>query len=507
MSQFWQQRDRNVIPRWRDFLSTVQLGELNVPLPGGDVRPLSDLTDLATDWQHNRSVSFAGDLISAALVSGNLAAARDASEFVLNSAGEVTPPLKALARRILSGELRTPVLAPEPLEFNGVQGSRRSEEISTTRKMLREYPSDAVLWMDFAYLYAGRGLAKKAERAVRVALNLAPANRFVLRSAARFFVHIGRSDMAHEIIRRAPGYKADPWLLAAEVSVAMTAGRTPWSARESFSLLNANNFSPHHLSELSSALGTLEFHSGNSSKAKKLFRRSLVEPNDNSLAQAKRTWSDLWGEPADFSVDQFKIDRPFEAQAFEALARSDWEAAFIAALNWLTDQPFSSEPVRLASYLASTVFEDFARAEDLLNFGLVADPEDQRLRLGLAFCYASTGKRQEAYSELSRTKLPGTEDWLGAAVEANYGLVAFRGGNNEAGRQHYSNAVRLANVIANKSVKVSALVYWATEELGLSDSNSARLLSEAREAAKAASGFFDTFLLERLTKRISSRSA
>ena len=384
MSQFWQDRERNVIPRWRDFLTTVLLGELNVPAPARDIRPPSDLADLAADWDQNRSVSFAGDLISAALVNGDLSAARDASEFVLFSAGEVTQPLKALARRILTGELRTPVLASEPLEFNGVQGSQRSAEISITRKMLREYPSDAVLWMDFAYLYAARGLAKKAERAVRVALNLAPANRFVLRSAARFFVHIGRPDIAHDIIRRAQGYKRDPWLLAAEVSVAMTAGRTPWSTRESFSLLSANNFCPHHVSELSSALGTLEFHSGNSSKAKKLFRRSLVQPNDNSLAQAKRIWSDVWGEPADFTVDQFKIDRPFEAQAFEALTRSDWEGALIAVLKWLTDQPFSSEPVRLASYLASTVFEDFARAEDLLNFGLVANPDHQGLRLGLA---------------------------------------------------------------------------------------------------------------------------
>jgi tetratricopeptide (TPR) repeat protein len=426
---------------------------------------------------------------------------------VLFSAGEVTPPLKALARRVLTGELRTPFIASEPLEFSGVQGFRRSKEISTARRMLRKYPSDAVLWIDFAYFYAARGLARKAERAVRVALDLAPANRFVLRSAARFFVHLGRPDMAHEIIRRAPGYQTDPWLLAAEVSVAMTAGRTPWSARESLSLLNANKFGPHQLSELSSALGTLEFHSGSSSKAKKLFRRSLVQPNDNSLAQAKRIWSNLWGEPADFTVDQFKVARPFEAQTFEALARNDWEGAFIAALKWVTDQPFSSEPIRLASYLASTVFEDFARAEDLLKFGLVASPDDQRLCLGLAFCYASTGKRQEAYSELSRIKLPGSDNWVGAAVEANYGLLAFRGGNNEAGRQHYANAVRLADLAENKSVKVSALVYWATQELGLPDSNSARLLTEGREAAKAASGIFDAFLLDRLAERLSRNSA
>jgi tetratricopeptide (TPR) repeat protein len=484
------------------------LGELNVNPPSGvDIRPPRDLTSVIADWEQNRSISFAGDLISAALVSGNLAAARDASEFVVSSPGEDVPQLRALARRVLGNELRTQPKIAVNLDLSCGRALQGSPEISLARKRLRNYPSDAVLWMDLAYFYAGRGLPKKAERAVRIALNLAPGNRFILRSAARFFIHIDRPDVAHDLIRRAPAYKGDPWLLAAEISVAQVARRTPWSVRESFSLLAAEKFGPHQLSELSSALGTLEFHSGNSNKAKKLFRRSLIQPNDNSLAQARRIWPDVWGTPADFNVDQFKIDRPFEAQAYEALGREDWVTAFFASLEWLADQPFSSEPVRLASYLASTVFEDFERAEALLNFGLVANPEYQVLRVGLAFCYASTGRRNEAYSELAQIKVPGAEDWVGAAVEANYGLLAFRGGNVEAGRKHYGAAVRMADLIEDKRTKLSALVYWANEELIVPDSNSVRLLAEAQETGKSALGFFNSFLLKRLAERISRKLA
>jgi Flp pilus assembly protein TadD len=359
--------------------------------------------------------------------------------------------------------------------------------------------------MDLAYLYAVRGVYVKADRAVRIALNLAPSNRFILRSAARFFVHVDRPDAAHDLIRRSPGYKEDPWLLAAEVSVALAAKRTPWSTREAFSLLGEGKFAPHHLSELNSALGTLEFNSGNSNRAKKLLRRSLLKPNDNSLAQAKWIWRYVWGAPADFNVDEFKIDRPFEAQAFEALGRSDWGRAYASALCWLEDEPFSSEPARWASYISATVFEDFASSEALTTFGLVANPNDPGLHIGLAFCYASSGRPQEAYSALLKIGPSAAEDWVGAAVEANYGLLAFRGGNVESGRRRYEAAVKRADLIADKRTKLTALVYWANEELSLPDSNSVRLLAEANEASKEATGFFNSFLLDRLAARVSKK--
>jgi hypothetical protein len=209
--------------------------------------------------------------------------------------------------------------------------------------------------------------------------------------------------------------------------------------------------------------------------------------------------------PADFNVEEFKIDRPFEAAAFEALGQSDWKKAYSSTLQWLGDEPFSSEPARLASYISATVFEDFARAEELANFGLVTNPNDPGFHIGLAFSYASTGRRDEAYSELSKIELSESEDWVGAAIEANYGLLAFRGGYAESGRKRYGMAVQKADLIKDKRTKLTALVYWATEELALPDSNSVSLLAEALEANKAASGYFNSFLLQRLTERISKK--
>jgi tetratricopeptide (TPR) repeat protein len=505
MAGFLEEKERNVIPRWRDFRSTVLLGDLDSVKPASEKsRRPSDLSAAVAEWAEHRTASFAGDLISAALVAQDFLPATEASEFVVSLGPGASPQLRALAIRILVGQAPLTPEAIKPLDVSMEPMFRRSIEISGARRRLADYPSDAVLWMDLAFMYAVRGLPKKAERAVRIALNLAPANRFILRSAARFFIHVDRPDIALDVIRKSPNYRLDPWLSAAEIAVALAAKRTPWSTRDAYSLLSGGRFAPRHLTELSSAMGTLEFNSGDSKKAKKLFRRSLIEPNDNSLAQARWIWQQIWGSPMDLTVDEFKIDRPFEAVTIEAMGLSDWNRAMDSSLQWLADQPFSDDAARFATYLACTIFEKFPLSETIANFGLVTHPGDPGFQITLAFCYASTGRRHEAFDLLSKIRNPGAEDWIEAAIQANYGLLGFRNGDVAVGRKHYEAAVAIADRLEDKRTKVAALVYWANEEIALSDSNAGRILAEARAAAKLATGFFNSFLVNRVGERISS---
>ena len=46
-----------------------------------------------------------------------------------------------------------------------------------------------IVWVELARLYIMHDQVEKAERALLTALHLAPDNRFVLRSATRFFIH------------------------------------------------------------------------------------------------------------------------------------------------------------------------------------------------------------------------------------------------------------------------------------------------------------------------------
>jgi tetratricopeptide (TPR) repeat protein len=371
-----------------------------------------------------------------------------------------------------------------------------------TRKRLKAYPSNSILWIDLAYLYAVGGSAVKAERAVRVALNLSPANRFVLRSAARFYIHKNRPDVAHDIIRRAPGLIDDPWLVAAEISIALAAKRTPWKVKEGLSLLNGGKFPMSHLSELSSALGTLEFNSGSNSKAKKFFRQSLLAPNDNSLAQAQWISRSMSGLRVNAQATNVQVARAFEANAYQCCASADWQGAADASLLWLVDQPFSSRPARMAAYLAASIFEDFKRSEEIVKFALAANPDEPSYHINLAYCYANTGRTQEATEQLKKVKIVEDEEWADAAREANYGLIAFRQGMAQLGRARYEEAVRKAGLLDDKRTKVSALIHWSTEEIGLSDSNSERLYDLASEAATKSPDPDMLFHLKRLRERI-----
>jgi Flp pilus assembly protein TadD len=507
MSELLKQRDRNVIPRWRDFRSTAHLGELDSVKPEPGPQSVGDLNVLLVDWQEHKTVSFAGDLISAAVVSGNPGAAREAAQFVLTLGDAVSPGLRGLAERVTSGKT-TPSLADlEPLSLTPDLARRPSAAILSTRHRLIDHPADAILWMDLGYLYAIRGLHEKSERAIRIALNLAPSNRFVVRSASRFFIHRDRPDIAHDVLLRSPALKRDPWLVSAEIAVAMSAARAPSTAYRGVTLSSSGDFSTHQLSELRSALGTLELRSGDVRKARRLVRQSLEAPTDNSLAQAEWLSRNLSGLDVSVTGARPQIPRPYEAQAYVAFAKYDWDDAFGHTLQWLIDQPFSTRPARLAAYIASTIQENFDVSEQTARFGLIANPNDPGLRISLAYSFAKRNMLEEAVAELAKIPTDHNEQGIDAAVNANLGLIAFRRRETESARTFYGQSVRKADDLKDKSVKFGALMNWIFEELNLTDNWVPRLLEEAKTASKHALSLEVPYLMQRIEQRVSERAA
>lgn len=500
MAEFIEDKQRNVIPRWRDFKTTVLIGELNTD-SGLESEPSGvhhDLSSLTHDWAQNRSLAFAGDLLSAALVAGNADAAKEAAEFVIEAKGAASPSLHNLAMRVLdkrSASFSNPI--PADLSRTLIRGSH--PDITYIRHRLSNHPLDAILWMDFGYFYATQGMLRQAERAVRIALNLRPTNRFVLRSAARFFIHAGRIDIAHDIILRAPNHKLDPWLSAAEIAIALSAQRTPRSTFEAQRMMASDNFAAHHLSELSSALGTQEFETGNVRKARKLLRRSLTAPTDNSLAQASWMARDINALAVNFEVSDFAIQRPYEAKLYEASAAGQWADALESSINWLYDQPFSSRPAQAATHLASAIFEDYQKGLAVADFGLMVNPHNVSLRIGRIYCLASMGKTEAALADLKTVRPSNEEEWVETAVEANYGLIAFKSGDPTVGRLQYEKAVGIADHLPSKKTKFMALINWARQELYLRDSRSALLYAQAKELSKGILYSPEVpFLLDRL---------
>src|SRR5205823_4591050 len=107
-------------------------------------------------------------------------------------------------------------------------------------------------WVDIARHYSIMGFNEQARRAIQKGVALAPENRFTLRSAARFYIHIGDPEVAHDILKRSEKTKSDPWLLAAEIAAATVAGRTSRLVRRGRGFLDTHP--PFQATELASAI-------------------------------------------------------------------------------------------------------------------------------------------------------------------------------------------------------------------------------------------------------------
>jgi hypothetical protein len=107
--------------------------------------------------------------------------------------------------------------------------------------------------------------------------------------------------------------------------------------------------------------------------------------------------------------------------------------------------------------------------------------------------------------ELVKIRPSDDEDWVEAAVEANYGLVAFRNGDAELGRQHYMESIRKADLLQNKKTKAMALIHWVAEDSALDGTLTERLFQDAMEIGKRVCSPDVDFLLDRLRQRLDRR--
>src|SRR5689334_18808108 len=95
------QQRRNIIPRWRDFKTTLRLGELRSTDPvTNNTQEVSDsLTEQLLAWEANKSLSFATDLVGAGLVLGHTEEIDEAINFILSPQSKSTELQRRIANR------------------------------------------------------------------------------------------------------------------------------------------------------------------------------------------------------------------------------------------------------------------------------------------------------------------------------------------------------------------------------------------------------------------------
>lgn len=286
---------RRIIPRWRESSLLVTSREADALKEGAASVARRDflvesgiayLEQKKIEWRTHGTLPHANDLIASAFVLSRPELAVDAAQQVLEREAETSSQARQIARLVL-GESNEGTANHDGVDTLFGPDDRARRSVRGIRQMVRRMPRNPLAWIDLARHYSTLGLNDQAKRAMRVGVALAPDFRFAIRSAARLYVHLEEPDSALAIIRDSPGTSTDPWLMASEIAVARVAGRSPQMLRQGRQVLSQGDFSDFHLSELASAIGSIELENGNDRRARQFLTRSLLEPNDNVVAQAE----------------------------------------------------------------------------------------------------------------------------------------------------------------------------------------------------------------------------
>jgi tetratricopeptide (TPR) repeat protein len=479
MSQFINDEQRRMVPRWRNSRAATKLKEtqpLQAKQPPGNrhVEKVDESFEkLKQAWEEHRGMAYANDLVAAAIIHRKTDGVQDAAEYVLANERRTTRHAVRLAQRLLGG--RSDEAQPTIFPLH----NQAALHINQLRRNLRHHPDNPIGWTDLARQYIILGEHKKAERAMQVAIGLAPNHRFILRAASRLFHVLGDLDHALQLLRKSEVSQIDPWLIAAEIAISRVAGRTPRFTRRGKILLDSERYSPFHTSELAASLASLDFEHGSDRQARKKFQLALREPTENTIAQA--TWAHRHHLAINVAFEHLHKPSVNEARAWSHYEAQEWEPAIKSARDWLEDEPFSSRSAIFGGHVASVALEDNTTAIEFLETGLVSNPFEFSLLNNLAFCLATANRVDEAitrFKQIQHEKL-NFENLI--TYTATSGLIEYRLGRSDIGRKLYSAALAKARTLDDKQLLFNALCFFAREERRVHGSLLSSLLKEIEE--------------------------
>lgn len=489
MAFFCETLDRRVVPNWRSFDATVAIGEMEYPKNMQHV-PF-DLREYEYEWKENKSLLYASEFVNAAVANGILdnSSARDAAEFVLQNSDKATEAQKLIAQSLIETQGKEVVFSSNH-ELDELLMNTKDiyAHIGYYKSLIRKYPYNPINYVEAARFYVMIGQSKQAVNMMNIALNLDSDNRFVSRSAARLFVHVDDFDRAHYVLRNNVQVANDPWLMASEISVNLLRNRSSSLIKKGISLINSGDFSPFSLSELSSTLGTLEFIKGTLKKSKVFFNKSLILPNDNSLAQAEWAKSNNLALDFDKKICE-KVNLSYEANSLYAYQNEKYEDALNAAIRWLNDMPYSKNPIFVGANIAYTFLKDYKTAAKILKRGLESNPFEPAFLNNLAYTYALDGKLAEANEVINRiSKVSDIDNRTKICITATRGLIAYREKNIEEGRALYLQSIKAAkDILDDPTYNWNAMLNFIREEIlatNIIPSDVDEVLNQIREHPK-----------------------
>ena len=463
--------NRNVIPDWKDFKTCFRAGELSGSSSQEFKLPQYPIIEYLEAWKEDRNIAIAGDLISAAIMNGrtDMVEVQAAAKFIIEQPELCTSSLLSTAQTILISENHDDRIQPQSNISDKLDAILNEENVNKERvryfrHLIRKYPYNPIWYAELSRCYINLGNIEKAVDSMQTAIHISPTSRFISRSAARLFLHIGDSDRAHYVLTHNTALQYDPWLLASEIAVNTSRGRGSRFMKAGMSMVSSGNYSPFSYSELASAIGTKELEFSRK-KGKAFLEKSLISPNDNSLSQAD--W--LVNNDKSLSLNFSNLKKPifnFESDARFSFLKEDYQCALESSIAWIEVMPFARTPINFAADIAYTYQNNYDDAIKILQIGLKANPKELSFMNNLAYAYALNGQTKEADDILAKLQpLVSKKTDLHICATATNGLNEYRKGNIETGRVLYAEAVNCAKQIGALNLVHKALLINIREEI------------------------------------------
>ena len=384
---------RYLVPRWRNFSQTLINGELSeLPKVHNHIRS-TYFEDKVRNWKFDSNVITASELVRASIVEACEEDAIDAAEYLVSQRSKIRPMLFDTASHVLSQSKTTEKMLIRPIETRDNDSKRfeHEEQKRLLKLNLKVYPRNPIAWVELSLLNLFEGRYTEAEKNMLVATTIAPYNRYVIRSAARLYLHINELEKSYDLVANCARTPSDPWLMAAEISLAQVNERAPRFYKIARKIVAEKNINLKQISELSGALGTFELSENNDLKARRYFRLSIIEPTGSSMAQAH--WVTL-SKKMKLTEDYPTVSNEYEsaeARTFYYLNRYQLDEALKLCEIWSSSEVYSIRPFETgASILCS-----LGKIDEALKFmvrGFKLGQSSKTLNNNMAFSLAHKQK-------------------------------------------------------------------------------------------------------------------
>ena len=399
-----EKENRDVIPNWRSFKTTSDLGELSKLNNKPDI--IFNLDSLKLDWENEKSIGVAADLLNVHFISNQKAdrIILEASKFI-NSSSKPSKLLVKLCKSVIKiedtikNETQEDTTDKKKFLVSQIKfliENTARNHIGIYKKLTIQNSRNPINWVELSRLYSIEGNKNKSEKCILNALYLAPNNRYVLRCATRLFIENEKPEMAIYYLRKSISTAIDPWLTSAHLAVSSYLEKFSPFMKNALKLKDSNKFTNFDLTELNSSLGTIELNNGSLKKAKTFFNDSLKLPNDNSLAQFQFILNQDIRLNGIVNGNSNNVKNNFEALALKYRDEGNWDKSLENSLRWFLDVPYSADPAVFSSYLLCTVIGDFETAATLCELALKINPSDTTLFNNLIYSLLNLDRINEA---------------------------------------------------------------------------------------------------------------